>query len=440
MHRKDLLAAGAAMVGAALLPTAALASGYALKEQSVSGQGTSFAGVSAGGNGDASSMFFNPATMGLVKGNQFVQTFTGIMPYSKLESASARRAAYAGGSTITGRTDVGDGAQDAVLPAGYFVYTVNDDLKLGISGNGPWGLVTDYSYDWVGRYHGVRSDLRTYNFGPSMSYQVNPVLTVGFGIQVQYMKAELSQVNDFGLRLGRPGSLDLTSDIVGDDIGFGFTAGVLYQPLPTTRVGLGFRSAVTHELEGDITISNRPSSLAGVLPSSSTATAKTTTPEIVSLGAYHELSDRLAIMGEVQWTNWSRFRELRVAFGSPALGTSATEEEWKDSWFFALGAAYKATDRLVLRTGIGYDQSPISDAYRTPRIPDADRTWLSVGAGYKVTDAIQLDVAYTHIFVQDSTLELTDTSPTGVNAGRGSLNAKYENHVDLVGIQARISF
>lgn len=440
MYRKGILAVGVAMVGAALLPAAAQASGYQLKEQSVSGQGTAFAGISAGGNGDASSMFFNPATMGLVQGNQFVQTFTGILPYSKLESASARRAPYAGGTTITGRTDVGDAAQDAVLPAGYFVYSVNDDLKLGISGNGPWGLVTDYSYDWVGRYHGVRSDLRTYNFGPTMSYQVNPVLTVGFGLQIQYMKAKLSQVNDFGLRLGRPGSLDLSSDITGDDWGYGFTAGVLYQPLPTTRIGLGFRSAVTHELEGDIEISNRPAALAGVLPTTAGASAKTTTPEVVSLGAYHELTDRIAIMGEVQWTNWSRFRELRVVFDSPALGTSATEEEWKDSWFFALGAAYKATDRLVLRTGVGYDQSPISNAYRTPRIPDADRTWVSVGAGYKVTDSIQLDVAYTHIFVQDSTLELTDTSPTGVNAGRGNLNAKYENHVDLIGVQARISF
>lgn len=440
MCKNGLKTACLAVVAAAALPGTALASGYQLKEQSVSGQGTAFAGISAGGNGDASAMFYNPATMGLVEGSQFVQTFTAILPYSKLESASARRAAYAGGSVITGRTDVGDAAQDAVLPSGYFVHSVSPDLKIGISGNGPWGLVTDYSYDWVGRYHGVRSDLRTYNFGPTVSYRVHPTLTVGAGVQVQYMKVELSQVTDFGLRLGRPGALDLTSDIAGDDWGYGFTAGLLYQPLPTTRVGLGFRSAVTHELEGDVRIANRPAALAGVLPGSAGANAKTTTPEVASLGAYHELTDRLAIMGEVQWTNWSRFKELRVNFDSRALSTSVTEEEWEDSWFFALGAAYTATDRLVLRAGVAYDQSPIRDAYRTPRIPDANRTWVSVGAGYKVTDGIRIDAAYTHIFVADSTLNLTDTSPTGVNAGRGNLTARYENHVDLIGVQARISF
>lgn len=435
---KAHLLAAAAVVAAVTAPGAAGAAGYALKEQSVSGQGTSFAGVTAGGNGDASAMFFNPAAMGLVQGNQIVQTFTGVLPYSKAESVSATRARGAGGSTIAGRTDVGDAANDAIVPAGYFVYSVSNDLKLGLSANGPWGLVTDYGYGWAGRYHGIRSDLRTYNFTPTVSYRVLPQLTLGAGLQIQYAKAKLSQASDFALRRGLPpGSLDVTSDMVGDDWGFGATAGVLYEPMKGTRFGLSYRSSVKHTLEGSVTFDGLPAALRAALPEQAIS-AEMKTPDIVSFGAYHEINDRWAVMADVQWTNWSKFKELRVNVANPAL-TSVTEENWKNAWFFSLGTAYKLTDALTLRTGIAYDQSPIPNDFRTPRIPDADRTWLSVGAGYKVTEWLQLDAAYSHIFVRNSAVSLTDNL-TGPNAGRGNLQVNYKNHVDLIGLQARITF
>ncbi|HEY0833329.1 MAG TPA: outer membrane protein transport protein [Azospirillum sp.] len=434
--KAHLLAAAA--LAALAAPVTAHAAGYGLKEQSVSGQGTSFAGVTAGGNGDASAMFFNPAAMGLVQGNQFVQTFTGVLPSSEAESVTATRARRAGGSTIAGRTDVGDAANDALVPSGYFVYSVNDDLKLGVSGNGPWGLVTDYGYGWAGRYHGIRSDLRTYNFAPTVSYRVTPQLILGAGLQIQYAKAKLSQASDFALRRGlTPGSLDVTSDMVGDDWGFGATAGVLFEPMKGTRLGLSYRSAVKHTLKGTVTFDGLPAALRPALPSQGIS-ADMTTPDIVSLGAYHEVSDRWSVMADVQWTNWSKFKELRVNVANPAL-TTVTEENWKDAWFLSLGTAYKVTDALTLRTGVAYDQSPIPDEYRTPRIPDADRLWVSVGAGYKVTEWLQLDAAYSHIFVQNSSVNLTDDL-TGPNAGRGNLSVNYKNHVDLIGLQARISF
>ncbi|HYD65149.1 OmpP1/FadL family transporter [Azospirillum sp.] len=433
--KAHLLAAAA--VAALAVPVTAHAAGYALKEQSVSGQGTSFAGVTAGGNGDASAMFFNPAAMGLVQGGQIVQTFTGVLPYSKAESVTATRATRAGGSRIAGSTDPGDAANDAIVPAGYFVYSISNDLKVGLSANGPWGLVTDYGAGWAGRYHGIRSDLRTYNFTPTVSYRVLPQLTVGAGLQVQYAKAKLSQASDFALRRGLPpGSLDITSDMVGDDWGFGATAGILYEPMKGTRLGLSYRSSVKHTLKGTLSF-DAPAALRAALPNQGIS-ADMETPDIVSFGAYHEINDRWAVMADVQWTNWSKFKELRVNAANPAFN-AVTEENWKDSWFYSLGTSYKATDALTLRAGIAYDQTPIPNEFRTPRIPDEDRLWLSIGAGYKVTEWIQVDAAYTHIFVKNSSVDLRDNL-TGPNTGRGNLTVNYKNHVDLIGLQARISF
>jgi long-chain fatty acid transport protein len=435
-----LLTAAAAVAVAAPIaaPSSVLAAGFALKEQSVSGQGTAYAGVTAGGNGDASAMFYNPATMGLISGNQIVQTAAGVMVKAKVEDARATRATRLGGSSISGNSTPGDIAQDAIVPAGYFVYSVNDDLKLGLSANGPWGLVTNYGDNWIGRYHGIRSDLKTYNFTPTVSYRINPMITVGGGVQIQYAKAKLSQASDFGAsRLGRPGALDVTSDLNGDDWGWGFTLGTLIQPTKSTRIGLAYRSAVKHTLTGTVSFTGLPASLASALPTQG-ARADLTTPDIASIGLYQEINDRWAVMADVQWTNWSRFKELRVNVNNPALN-SVTEEKWKDTWYYALGTSYKVNDDLTVRGGVAFDMGAVDIETRTPRIPEQKRYWLSVGAGYRLTESLQVDAAYSHVFIPSTSINLTDNL-TGVSAGRGNLSANYKSAIDIIGVQARLSF
>lgn len=430
--KTHLLAAAA--VAAIAAPVSAHAAGYGLKEQSVSGQGTSFAGVTAGGNGDLSAMFFNPAALGMVKNFEFVQTVTGVIPKSEVTSARATRVT---GSSITGNASPGDAAQDAIVPSGYLGYALTPDLKIGLAMNGPWGLVTDYGYDWIGRYHGVRSDLRTYNFTPTVSYQILPSLTVAGGVQIQYAKAKLSSVIDAGL-LANPalaGRLDTTVDLIGDDWGIGATAGLMYEPMKGTRIGLAYRSAVKHELEGNARF-NGPAATRATFRDQAIK-AKLVTPDSANLGVYHELNDRWAVMGDVQWTNWSRFYELNVDFAS--LANSITEERWKDTWFVALGTSYKVTDALTVRGGLAFDKGSVGTEHRTPRIPEQDRYWASIGAGYKVNEWLQLDAAYSHVFVRDAEVAQRDTG-TGANRSRGNLNVKYENSIDIIGVQARITF
>lgn len=440
-----LSAVSMAALLSATVPQTGFAAGYALKEQSASGLGTSFAGATANGMNDASGMFFNPAALGVLEGHQAVQQFTGVLPYAKIENARGSYASALGGRAITGNADPGDAGEDAIVPAGYAMMSVSPDLKLGIALTVPWGLATEYPVDWVGRYHGIESELRTINVQPTVSYRINPMITVGAGVQMQYAKAELSQMTDAATLIRRrtgmtlvPGSLDTYARLTGDDIGWGAVAGVMIEPMKGTRIGLSYRSAVKHEIEGSIQFSGLPAAFGTALPSSD-ASAKVVTPEIIALGAYHEINDRWAVMADVSWTNWSRFHELRINFDNPALTPSVTEERWRDAWFFALGANYKVTDNLTLRAGAAYDQSPTPDADRTPRIPDEERYWLSAGASLKFNEMLTVDVSYAHLFVPDASLNQVDTL-TGPNAGRGNLSGTYKNHVDLIGVQAKLSF
>lgn len=440
-----LSAVSLAALMSATAPQNAQAAGYALKEQSASGLGTSFAGATANGMNDATGMFFNPAALGVLEGNQVVQQFTGVMPYAKIENARGSYATALGGRSIAGDANPGDAGQDAIVPSGYAMMSINPDLKVGIAITVPWGLATDYPSNWVGRYHAVESELRTINVQPTVSYRINPMITVGGGLQMQYAKATLSQMTDAATLVRRrtglaltPGSMDAYARLNGDDIGWGAVAGVMIEPAKGTRIGLSYRSAVKHDIEGDIQFSGLPAAFRTALPSSN-ASAKVVTPEIASLGAYHEFNDRWAVMADVSWTNWSRFRELRVNFENPNLTPSVTEEKWRDAWFFAVGASYKPMDNLTLRVGAAYDQSPTPDADRTPRIPDEERYWLSAGASVKFNDMLTVDVSYAHLFVPDASLNQVDTL-TGPNAARGNLSGTYKNHVDLVGIQAKLSF
>ena len=441
-----LLAAVAVAAVSAPLPT--MAAGYLLKEQSASGQGTSFAGVTANAAGDASALFFNPAAMGALKGSEAVGVLSGIFPNSEGNNLRGTRAAALGGSVISGTGNPGDVGVDAVVPAGYGVYALTPDIKLGLAVTAPWGLSTDYPESWTGRYHGIHSSLRTFNFQPTISYQVMPALTVAGGLQIQYAKSRLSQAIDFGSALRAqgvpvaPGSRDGIGEVKGDDWGFGFTAGVLYEPVKGTRVGLSYRSAVTHELDGDGKFEGVPAVPALRASFAETGVkAQFTTPDIVALGAYHELNSQWAVMADVQWTNWSRFQELRIRYDNPLRGDTVTDEHWKDSWFFALGTAYKWNEKLTLRAGVAYDQSPVPDRYRTPRIPDADRYWLSLGAGYQVTENIRTDIGYSHIFANKAKMDLRDPFPAaGSDALRGNLTGEYKAHVDIIAVQTKITF
>ncbi|WP_448203364.1 OmpP1/FadL family transporter [Azospirillum sp. sgz302134] len=441
--KAHLLAAVAVAAVSAPLPT--MAAGYFLKEQSASGQGTSFAGSATNAAGDASAMFFNPAALGVVNDNEVVGVLSGIFPTSQTTNARGTRTARLGGSTISGTANSDDIGVDAVLPTGYAAYAVSPDVKLGLSINMPWGLSTDYPENWVGRYHGIHSSLQTLNISPTVAYQLLPQLTVAGGLQFQYTKARLSQAIDFGSALAAagvagvaPGSRDGIGEVKGDSWGFGFTAGTLYEPVKGTRIGLSYRSSVFQELEGDAKFQGVPAPLSGSFAPASIK-AKLTTPDIIAAGVYQELTSQFAVMADVQWTNWSRFKELRIRYSNPLRGDSVTEEQWNDSWFFSLGAAYKVTDKLTLRAGVAYDQSPVPDAFRTPRIPDSDRYWASVGVGYQITDSIRTDLGYSHVFAPTAKVNLTDPG-TGPNALRGNLTADYKAHVDVVALQTKISF
>jgi long-chain fatty acid transport protein len=419
---KSLLLACAG-VGALLAATAAAnAGGFAIREDSAYGHGSSFAGVAAGG--DVSSMFWNPATMTQMPGVQTEIVASGIIPSAK-NNASPASTLFPFGLGGTDNT-----ADSALVPSGYISWQLNPSFWLGLSVNAPFGLSVSFPDAWAGRNYAAGStSLKTYNATPSFAYRLNDWISIGAGVQIQYGKANLSNglpVNGFGVPPGLGNQLNIN----GDGWGYGFTAGLTLTPTPSTTIGIGYRSAINQKIEGTLTLP------AGPLfnPPFSTPGAVSTTlnlPDIVSIGLRQKLNPQWTLLGTVEWSNWSRIGTSTT--NTTVLGTPvAIHFNYDNGWFFALGAEYQWTEQLAVRAGIGYEKTPITDMVRIPLLPDNDRTWLSAGLTYNFTKALALDLAYSHLFVKNT--------PINVVAGNPSFNGAIayvgtvDSHIDIISV------
>lgn len=416
------LAASTAVAAMAGIATEALAGGFAIREQSAQFQGSSFAGSAAGGG--LSSMYWNPAALGQAGAGLTSEShFSGIFGQSQntVETYTANSPATAAALGVPPGVELpagafapfigagsGDIAAPAIVGASYYSYRLSERLVLGMSMNSGFGLTTKpRDLNYLGAELGRTTKLFTLNATPTAAYKVAPGLTIAAGVQIQYADGKLQ------VATGAP--LGPTSQYQGDDFAFGFTAGILYEPTPGTSIGLGYRSQLTHELDGGFRTGGGPIPFVN-------AKADLDLPDIVTLSIRQSIAPNMRLLGTVEWANWSRFKELTLV--SSGAGTVLTpggvvaipggvpfatiDANWSDGWYFALGGEYDLNPGMTLRTGIGYEISPVDSAEkRFTSIPDADRVWLSAGATVKLTDTMTADFAYTHIFIENGDFDRT---------------------------------
>jgi long-chain fatty acid transport protein len=411
----------------------AAASGFALQEQNASGLGNAFAGAGAVA-GDASTIFFNPAGMSNLPGTQFAIAGDLVIPSAKFNNTGSTAAPL---QPLGGNG--GDAEGPALVPSGYLSYQVNPRLWFGVGLNAPFGLVTEYDSDWMGRFQAIKSSLTTYNLNPSIAFKVNERFTIGAGIDYQYAKAELTNAVNYSALVSGTALFPLvgtgqsgTATLKGHDDAWGFNLGAMFNLDAATRVGLSYRSAIHYTISGNVSFSDVPTAF-GLSPTASAGvangpvTADLKLPPSASLSLFHKLNPRWDIMADLSWTGWSTFHELKVV-RSDGVVLSDTKENWSDTWRIGAGANYHYNSRWTWRFGVAYDQSPTDDQYRTARVPDQDRYWVALGAQYRLTPKDVIDVGYAHIFVRDASVD--QSAP-----GAGSLVGTYDSSSDNIGIQ-----
>ncbi|HIJ62716.1 MAG TPA: transporter [Rhodospirillaceae bacterium] len=461
--------------------TEANAAGFALREQSAEGLGSAFAGGAANA-GDASTAFYNPAGLSRLTSNQVSSSVTWISPVAKFTGTNSSPL----GGNVTG-SQAENGIKAAAIGAVYGVWNASPDWKMALAVNAPFGLRSDYKPDWIGRYQALASELTDIDVSVLASYRFNEHFSIGGGPRVAYIKARLSNAINFqaiglgtaqqlaagarqagagaaaaaaagqlstasalqaqatslatqaaGLQTLASGWGDGLGKIEGDDVTAGYTFGGLYEIDKQTRLGLSYRSRMSNTLSGTAsyqtpaTLGLAGPTLSGLFAGQG-ATAKITMPDSFNLGFHRDISDQWAVMASLEWTHWSLFKTLSVV-GANGQAISSTNENWQDTWAASLGTNYRIDEKWQVRGGVAYDQSPVRDAFRTPRVPDSDRTWVTFGGTYAVTPAADVTFGYGHIF--GASAPVTSTN----NSASGTLTGSYDNSVDIFSVSASLRF
>ncbi len=431
----------------ALLVTSggAAASGFALIEQSGSGLGNAFAGGAASAE-DASTIFFNPAGMSHLSGNQIAVGGSEIRPSAKF-SGSVTGIPFQTAGTGTG----GDAGSWDFVPSAYFSMELNQETHVGLGINAPFGLQTEYDANWMGNFQAIKSQIQTVNINPAISFKVNDVVTLGAGLNYQHISGDLSNAANYpaavysnmlaaGAGVGTAGAaaapftnMQGVSTVSGSDNAWGYNLGALFDLSDQTRIGMAYRSKIKYTLSGTASLTNVPPALlAGGLPQTQPVTVAMTMPDTFSLSGFHKLDDKWDLMSDVTWTHWSVVQQLNVLAANGA-SLSNTPYDWSNTWRVSLGANYHYSETWTARMGVAYDQSPTSDAFRNARIPDGNRTWLSIGGQYKASRQDAIDFGYAHLFVGSAAINQDI-------AGAGNLVGSFNDSVDIFAVQYAHSF
>jgi len=423
----------------------AMAAGFQLAEYSATGLGRAFAGEAAMAD-NASAQFRNPAMMTYLEGTQVSLGAIYVDPNIDVEGKTKF-------GPMSLQTETKDIANSAVIPNFYLSHQINEQWVAGLAIATNYGMETNLGSDFYGSLFGNQAMVKSVEINPNLAYKINEQFSIGGG--VRYIMAE----GHFGATLpntlppqieGMIGSLakfkgkDLKY-MEGEDTAWGWQLGAAWQINPNNRIGVNYRSAVDLTLEGKASglAYDKVTAMQGNNPSKDYAGSMALTlPATAEIASFHQLTDKVAVHASFNWTDWSSFEKLEANIPSISSKPDLIKEEnWEDNYRLAIGTTYQYTNKFVLRTGVAYDTSAVNDEHRTQTIPETDRLWLSLGAGYAWSENLTLDAGFTYIFAKDAKLEETETIETKqYGAVPVTFEGETTGNVWLVGVQANYRF
>lgn len=424
-------------VFALVLSSSLYAAGFQLQEQDISDLGRGYAGSAVTGD-NAAIEFDNPAGMSQLKLPSISLSAASITAHSRFTGDAATD--YYGESitdTATIKSENPFGTN--IIPAVHAVYPINDKLYFGFGITEPYGMASDYSANGMARYYATQSLTSTTNINPSLAYQVNDHLSLGAGVDAQYLKMNIAAQLDTG---GASPRNDAAISDSTDGWGYGYNFGLTYRFNPKTIAGFSYRSRIQHDVSGTFHVTY-PS---GLDPSiidfwknrgyrDGNVDISMEFPDTYLLSLSHEFCSQWTAMTSFSFTHWKLFDTMKFKYNTGATPILIAED-FHNSWRLSVGTDYHINDQWIARFGTAYDDSPVDDDNRNVGFPDSDRLWVTCGANYKFNPRVSLDFAYAHVFLKSAHLYESGPPPF-----LSSLTGHYnDTYADLIGLQLNWSF
>lgn len=472
LMRRPPLGALVCIAGLSGLSGSAYAGGFALIEHGASGLGNAYAGAAAVSR-DTSTVWFNPAGMTHIDGRETAVGLHILSSSTKWTDRGTTLGAALGRSPASG-PDTAKPGTTSFLPNFYYVAPINDQWSYGLSIGAPYGSSTEYDRNWKGRYTTVKSGISVIDINPAVSYKLSNKVSLGFGVSVQQLSAELGSAVDSGaacLGLAANAGTSFTQadcvnqgltpgvqandgygEITGDSTAFGFNFGALFTPQPGVKIGVAYRHSTSHELDGDVDFDVN-ANLQAVLNSNTivagqpltqaflndvSAKAAVDLPATFSVSGAWMVNPKIELLGDITWTGWSSFEELRVKYDNPFQADTLSVQDWEDVFRYSAGVNYNYSDKLQLRGGVAFDEEAIPSAQRrTARIPGNDRTWFSVGAGYQFTNNLSMDFGFAYLVLDETPIDNIDPESGGTGQ---EVRGLFDSSVSIASAQLNWAF
>jgi long-chain fatty acid transport protein len=356
---------------ALVLAGSVYASGFGLYNSSVRSMGSAYSGAAAAGK-DASFDGYNAAQAAFMKKPE-ISAGAAFVNYDIKNTNTAGDSSYKGAP---------------VIPNFHAVYPFSKKMTFAFDVTAPFGLKTDYSWTPPVVGNETISEIEVMRINPSVAYKVSSNLAVAVGIDYDTGKAKLGAY--------APGPAKAVNDLSGD--GVGWNLGLLYKLNNNTKMGLGYYSETKVKATGNLEAAVTKQAIKSTLDF----------PSMVTFSVYHDLSSKMDVGFSAFYNGWSSMKNI-VITGGP--GQPPTVLGFKNTMYYALGTDYKYNSKLTVSTGVGYDETPTNDKDRSIRLPDSNRTIVSLGACYKVASNFTVDGSFVH-FIGGSVATKTGTPPT----------------------------
>lgn len=435
-----------AAVGLAL-PFAASAGSFQLNEQSAKSLGRANTG-DASANKDSSATYYNPALLTYLHHADFM---IGATDYKIRGEFSKISATDASGQPLTGDNGGNFGDHNrlgaGIAPILSFATPIARRTVFGVAIETPFGLTTTYDGTSVLRYQAQYTSIDVNTINPAIGYQVSNDLSVGFGLDYSRAQAVLTNKIDYGAvcyqQLGpvfcsaiglTPQSHDGFYKLDGSDSGWGWNAGIAWHHAGTT-IGFSYRSRLFFNVAGTAEFTNAPSifQTSGAFRTTG-AHGALDLPDTFDLSATQEINPTWTLQATVRYVRWSIFHDLTINYDNTNQPTTKLFFDYRNTWFVGVGADWHLNSAWTLRGGIAYDESPIRDQYREPRLPATNRRWVALGATWMFAPSNSVSFGWAHLFLNDH-IPMNNTGPSG-----STVVGQWSDNADLFSVQYQYHF
>lgn len=396
-----------------LCPGVLFAGGFQINEHGAKamGLGGAFTAIA----NDASAIYWNNAGMTQLRGTNFLLGTALIAPNSEFRGVDP---------AVTNSYM----KSDVFFPSHLFItHSVNESFAVGIGLTTPFGLGTEWSSGWVGRYLALKTKLETFWIPVTLAYAITDNLSIGASFVYSFADVTITRNSSL-----TPFEGDAYVDLQGDDsFAYGYTFGIMYKPIEIVSIGASFRSEVEYEFEGTATTTG-PEQLMeiGALPNGP-ITADLTTPMNIVGGIAVQVIPQLRLSADYQWVGWSSYDTLAVNFVDTPDDNVASPRLYKNSFIVRFGVQYDISDQVSLLGGVYYDQMPVDPQYVNPSLPDTDRLGLSIGAEAKFNEQFGLSGSY--LFIRGEQLTVADSEEI-YTPGNSAFNGTYNSSANLLSL------